>query len=96
MLRIQRSTKEGVVLSLSGRIETEDVVELERLLGQEAANQSIAFDLDEITLVDRDAVPFLARCEDAGIQLLNCPPFIREWMETERSGRGRACGDVSP
>lgn len=84
------------MLSLSGRIEAEDVTELERLLGKESANQSIAFDLHEITLVDRDAVPFLARCEDGGIELLNCPQFIREWMETERSGRSRARGDVSP
>jgi hypothetical protein len=84
MLRIQRSANGEVVLSLSGRIETEDVAELERLLGLEAACQTIAFDLREITLVDRDAVKFLARCEKESIKLENCPPYIREWIDIER------------
>ena len=87
MLRIQRSSSEGVVLSLSGRIETEDVPELERLLALEEAGQTITFDLQEITLVDRDAVKFLARCAKENIKLRNCPAYIREWIDTER-GRG--------
>ncbi len=87
MLRIQRSSDGVVVLSLSGRIEAPDVLELERLLNLEAAGERIALDLREITLVDRDAVPFLARCQADGIQLVNCPPYIREWIDTERTRR---------
>ena len=83
MLRIERSSNRGVVLSLSGRIEIEDVAELQRLLGLEAANQEIAFDLQNVTLVDRDAVKFLARCESQTITLNNCPAYIREWIDTE-------------
>jgi hypothetical protein len=26
----------------------------------------------------------LARCERSGIELGNCPPFLREWMSRER------------
>jgi hypothetical protein len=88
MLRIQRSSDRRVVLSLSGRIEAPDVVELERLLSLEAAGQRVALDLGEITLVDRDAVPFLARWQSEGIELVNCPPYIREWIDTERSRKG--------
>ncbi len=84
MLRIQRSSGEDVVLIMSGRIEIDDVVELERLLSLESSGQSVAFDLDDITLVDREAVPFLARSEAAGIQLRNCPAYIREWIDAER------------
>jgi hypothetical protein len=90
MLRIQRSSDGAVVFSLSGRIEAPDILELERLLNLEAAGQRTALDLLEITLVDRDAVPFLARCQADGIQLVNCPPFIREWIDTERSRKGPA------
>jgi ABC-type transporter Mla MlaB component len=89
MLTIQRSSNEGVVFTLSGRIETEDVVELERLLSLEAVGQDIALDLQDITLVDRDAVTFLARCEEQRIKLESCPAYIREWIDSERGGGSR-------
>jgi hypothetical protein len=86
MLRIQRSSSEGVVFALSGRIQTEDIVELQRLLGLESDSQGIAFDLQEISTADRDAVEYLERCEAGGIQLKNCPAYIREWIDTARRG----------
>jgi hypothetical protein len=84
MLKIQRSSNLGVVLLLSGRIEIEDVAELQRLVHLEEAGQAIAFDLQEVTLIDRDAVSFLACCELEGIKLDNCPAYIREWIIAER------------
>jgi hypothetical protein len=87
MLRIHRSSDRGVVFSLSGRIEFEDVAELQRLLSLEAAGQDIAFDLQDVTLVDRDAVKFLARCESENIGLENCPAYVRAWIGTERNRR---------
>lgn len=89
MLRIQRSSEGGVKFSLSGRIEAEDVVELQRLLGLEAPMETIGFDLQDVTLVDREAVKFLANRQAAGLKLENCPAYIREWIETERGGNGR-------
>jgi hypothetical protein len=88
MLRIQRSSNRGVVFSLSGRIEVEDVAELQRLLSLEAVGQGITLDLRDLTLVDRDALKFLASCEAESIKLENCPAYIREWIDTER-GRSR-------
>ena len=88
MLRIQRSYELGVVLSLSGRLEIEDVAELQRLLSLEAVGEGIALDLQDITLVDRDALKFLASCEAENIKLVNCPAYVREWIDTER-GRSR-------
>jgi len=85
MLRIQRSFNDGLVFSLSGRIEILDVAELQRLLSLETAVKDIAFDLQDITLVDRDALQFLVSCEMQGIKLENCPAYIREWIiHTER------------
>jgi anti-anti-sigma regulatory factor len=89
MLKIQRSSDDGVVLSLSGRIENEDVAELQRLLGLEAARQDIALDLQEVTLVHRNAVKFLARCEMERIKLRNCPAYIREWIVSDRGLNNR-------
>ena len=89
MLRVQRSFNSGVVLSLIGRIQTEDVSELQRLLSLEAVDQAIELDLQDITLVDREAMKFLAHCEAESIKLENCPAYIREWIDTERRRNSR-------
>jgi hypothetical protein len=89
MLRIQRSSDQEIVFSLSGRIEMEDVEELRRLLSLEEAGQGIVLDLQDITLVDRDAVKFLAGWEADRIKLENCPAYIRNWIDIER---GRSSG----
>jgi hypothetical protein len=84
MLRIQRSSGTRVVFSLSGRIEAEELTELRRLLSLEVGGLELALDLQDIISVDRDAVIFLAGCEEQKIKLENCPAYIREWLETER------------
>jgi hypothetical protein len=89
MLKIQRSANDKVVFTLSGRIETDDVAELQRLLDLEVADHLLALDLEDVTLLDRDAVKFLARREADGIQLENCPAYIREWIEREADRKSR-------
>ena len=41
---------------------------------------AVVLDLEEVTLVDREAVKFLATLDSRGVGLRNCPGFIREWM----------------
>ena len=84
MLRIQRSCNGEVVLTLSGRMNAENLAELEALFKSEAGGHPIVLDLRDLTLVDRDAVRFLERCEADSIQLRNCPAYIREWIEREK------------
>jgi hypothetical protein len=36
--------------------------------------------LQEVKLVNRDVVSFLATCETRGITLANCPAYIGEWI----------------
>ena len=88
MLRIQRKANGKVIFTLSGRIEAEDIDELRRLFELEDSSRKIALDLRDVTLVDRDGVKFLALCEANGIELENCPAYIREWIGRE-SGRAR-------
>jgi hypothetical protein len=89
MLKIQRKTNGGVIFTLSGRIETEDVGELRKLFELEGADSHIALDLKDVTLVDRDAITYLADCEADGTKLANCPPYVREWIGRERGGPRR-------
>jgi hypothetical protein len=87
MWKVQRLADGGsLVLSLSGRIEGEQLVELQKAFASEAGDQTAILDLKEVKLVDQDAVRFLARCEAAGTTLRNCPPYIREWIIRERAG----------
>ena len=85
MLRIQRSEhRDGVRFMLSGRIETEHLPELRRLIEGEDGQRTVTFDLREVKLLDRDAVNFLADCEAAGATLENCPAYVREWIDSNR------------
>jgi hypothetical protein len=36
-----------------------------------------------VTLVDRVVVRYLSVCEERGIELLNCPLYIEEWIRRE-------------
>jgi hypothetical protein len=38
-----------------------------------------------VTLVDLGVIRFLINCEDEGIELVQCPPYVREWMLRERA-----------
>jgi len=89
MLKIQRKANGKVVFTLSGRIEAEDIEELRRLLELERTGPPIALDLKDVTLVDREAIKFLADCEKDSIQLENCPPYIREWIGRETGQKRR-------
>jgi anti-anti-sigma regulatory factor len=87
MLKIQRSSNAEVVFTLIGRIEIEDIAELQRLFALEEGGGPVVLDLEDVTLVDRDAVKFLARCEADSIKLENCPAYIREWIGREKMSR---------
>ena len=59
---------------------------LRALLPEEVG--TVAIDLKNVSLVDRDAVQLLALTEYTGVDLRNCPPYIREWVTRERRSKG--------
>ena len=84
MLKIQRAANGEVLLTLSGRMDGENISELQTLVTSESL--PITLDLRDLTLVDQDTVSFLARCEADGIRLRNCPAYIREWITRQSGG----------
>src|SRR5579859_3124426 len=82
--RIDRvvSGEDLVVFRVSGRITAQELGMLQDLLRQESG--AVAIDLKDVLLVDRDAVKLLAFSEVNGIELRNCPAYIREWVTRER------------
>jgi hypothetical protein len=82
MLKILRTTDgRTAIFVLSGRIEAKHLAELRALFGAE--EHDIVLDLKEVTLVDRDTIWFLGRCQAHNVELKNCPAYIRQWIETE-------------
>lgn len=85
-LRIDISDeRDRVVFTLTGRIQAEQVSELQALVKSDLPDHNLVVDLREVRLVDRDAVRFLAEIEAHGARLRNCPPFVREWIARERN-----------
>lgn len=84
MLKITRAKNAKVVFAVSGRLDSENMAELKALISAETKGQHIVLDLNELTLVDEDAVGFLEGCEANGIELKNCPAYVREWITRER------------
>ena len=81
MLRIERSANGQVVSTLGGRMQTEDIERVQKLLDVEAPGQRLMFNLGDVMLLNQYAVIFLARCEANGIKLENCPLHIRNWID---------------
>ena len=82
-IKIERSRRR---IRLSGEFRSEhlDQVKAEIELCESAA----VLDLEELDLVDIEAVRFLNACETKGISLLHCSPYIRKWMLREQSREG--------
>jgi hypothetical protein len=90
MLRIERSENGQIVFTLSGRIQADDVEQLRQLLVVEEPGRQLVLDLRDVTLVNQDAVTFLADCEAKGIKLESCPLHMRNWIDLQkRRNRGR-------
>jgi hypothetical protein len=70
-----------LILHISGQITGKDVDLLRSLLKQERSVEAI--DLKDVLLVDREAITLLAMRESNGVELRNCPAYIREWVTRE-------------
>jgi anti-anti-sigma regulatory factor len=82
-LKIEKySEGTSTTIRLIGRIQAEHWAELEKQIRE--SGSKIAIDLEEVELVDVQIVRFLGMCEAQGITLLNCSPYIRDWIGKER------------
>ncbi len=87
MLRIRRSESGEVVFTLSGRMDHESTAELESLMEAEMKRHQIVLDIKDLTLVSQSDIDFLTRCEAAGIKLVNCARYVRDWIARQQGER---------
>jgi hypothetical protein len=91
--RIDRVLGEhDVVLGVSGRITKQDLDTLRAVLEAEAGSAAIS--LENVELVDREVVKFLAQRELSGTVLRNCSAYIREWVTREQAEQTKKSGDA--
>ena len=88
MLRIEKET-DGCVsrLKLSGRIQSDGIACILSAMKGCCAHKIL--DLSEVTVVDIAVIRFLISCEDQGVELVQCPLYVREWMLRERTEGAR-------
>jgi hypothetical protein len=75
--------KRETLICLSGQLRCENVGQVRS--ETESGGPRVVLDMGEVDLVDIDAVRFLNACESAGVSILRCSAYIREWMRHERS-----------
>jgi hypothetical protein len=87
MLKIQRAANGEVRFAVSGRLNEQNIADLDSVIESEEGGHRIILDLKDLTLVDREAVRYLERREAQGIELENCPAYIREWILGEGNAK---------
>jgi hypothetical protein len=76
----------NTVFRLSGRIEATHIPQLRAEIEGQTGVTSL--DLDQVKLVSREVIEFLGTCEAQGIELRNCPTYVREWIFKTTDDRG--------
>jgi len=85
--KIERVLAPGgfVAFRVSGRIDGGYVELLQELIENEkTAKGRLALDLAEVTVVSLEAVRALTVAEANGIELRNCPAYVREWISRDK------------
>jgi len=83
VLRIEQIADESeTIFTLIGKITSPDVQRLKAEIAE--TRHRVILNLQQVWLVDLDAVHFLAAAEQHGIHLRELPPYVREWITQER------------
>jgi hypothetical protein len=72
---------------LSGEFRSEHVRQVKAEL--ERCGSGRVLDLEEVDLVDVEAIRFLNSCEAAGVSVLHASAYISAWMVQERERRAQ-------
>ena len=82
-MKIERqSDGKTTIISLIGRIRAEHLDEIKQQMN--SSLETTIFDLSEVTIVDADVIRFLSASELEGTTVVDCPPYVREWILRER------------
>lgn len=87
MLKISppQETPEAIVLVLIGELTHQNLPVLESAINiARLSNKLISLDLEQTTLVDRQAMEFLCAAKRSGISASKCPSYVLRWICQEQ------------
>jgi hypothetical protein len=84
--------KHGTRICMSGELRFAHVVDLRAEI--ERVGQLATLDMREVDVIDIEGIRLLNECQVRGIQVVNCSPYIREWMLQEKRTRGDEVSDA--
>ncbi len=79
-----RNQAGGLTLALEGKVDAGAVAEIARRIKDGRQHRGrVVLDLGEVTLMDRTAMRFVAGQLRSGVELRNCPVYIKDWISRE-------------
>ncbi len=88
-LKVERIFGEGRTrILLSGQLRSDHLDELKSEI--ERCSSALALDLGEVDLIDIDGIRFLNECASAGVAVVGCSPYTKEWILRERGEEANA------
>ncbi len=82
--RIETSVeKKSVTFKVSGRLDVDGIAELKRMSEEYREDYCLVLDLEDLGLTDRFVIRSLTAFEVAGVLLVNCPHYVRDWILKE-------------
>jgi ABC-type transporter Mla MlaB component len=81
---VSSSQSNSLTLAVSGKVNADSLPEIGRFIESGQRNQQqVVLDLSEVTLLDRAAARFFGETLKRGVELVNCPRYIRHWISPE-------------
>jgi hypothetical protein len=75
--RVLEAHADSITLGVGGHVSLETLPEIKRLID---AQKRVILDLSEVTLLDRAAAVFFGEELSRGVAVVNCPPYITDWI----------------
>ncbi len=83
-IAVSTESQETVRVALAGAMSGVGLGELRREIDRaRRMRKRIELDLEEVTLLDRHCVSFLAEQTRDDVRLVNCPNYIQPWITKE-------------
>ena len=72
----------AVTLGIAGSVCKEILPELDRFIAAQQQRR-VVLDLSEVTLLDQEAARFFGDKMSRGVELINCPRYIKHWISPQ-------------
>jgi hypothetical protein len=72
---------DSITLGVAGHVNLDALPEIERLI---ESRKHVVLDLSEVTLLDHAAATFFGEKLSNGVEVVNCPPYITDWIPGNR------------